>query len=153
MSKLLLALFIFSLGCSSTGKKDPMQMLGKRSYTGGKMIDPVQAKDKPAFFSSPEKSCNKGDGMECVYLGFIEHKKGHIIQASKLYQKACDGKEMRGCYLLGFLEEERGDIAKAQGLYGKACGGKEMSGCFNLGGHRVPEGKYCQGPCSLYQGL
>ena len=80
-----------------------------------------------------EESCDRGDFIDCNYLGVLESQRGNKYEAAYFYKKACDGESFVGCVNLGFLEEKRGNYSEAAALYAKVCDNRQGNiGCSYL---------------------
>ena len=90
------------------------------------------------------KSCENKRGSSCFNLGVIAEKKGHITQATELFEKACIGGEVLGCSKMGLIEEEMGNFSQAAKFFDKSCKGGKIKDCFKLGVIKKKMGKRYQ---------
>lgn len=88
-----------------------------------------------------KRNCDKGDMMECYFLGKSLLNQGKTKEARVPLKKAYENGDSKACELLGEIAEKEGDLVEAEKYYILSCKFRE-SDCDQLAGLFVSSGRY-----------
>lgn len=77
-------------------------------------------------------ACEHGYAEVCTELATRKERRGHVGEATALFEEACSLGDANGCLRLAVRSEEAGDEESVSRWYREACRGEEALACVRL---------------------